>query len=311
MPNNNDVISAEMLTLIITATLIGALTRIASIKLDHRQYPNYPNGYLIHIVTGGLAAAIGAFIVPALVAKEFTAVTFLALGIQHFRDVRKIERESLLDLEGEEYAKRGEAYIDGISKIFEARNYIALLVAFTTGLTIQLLQSFGDVSWWIEVICGSLTGLILYYILKSFTRRQTIKDIATVTKGKIEIKGSDLYVDDMFVSHVMGREEAKKWFLEDGLAAIIHPKHDHYQIPLLNKGQRQAVLFEVTRRMGQRKIYSVQDINSGKLIIVLVPVIKNFDLLEETIVLTPLLETVKKNPQLLNIEKEGKANGQK
>ncbi|ABR49471.1 conserved hypothetical protein [Alkaliphilus metalliredigens QYMF] len=313
MPNNNDVISAEMLTIIITATLIGALTRIALIKIDHRQYPNYPNGYLIHTVTGGLAAAIGAFVVPALVAKEFTAVTFLALGIQHFREVRKTERESLLDLEGEEYASRGDAYIDGIAKIFESRNYIALLVAFTTALTIQLLQSFTDVSWWIEVICGSIVGLILFYILKLFTRRQNIKDIATVTKGKIQIKGSDLYVDDLFVSHLMGREEAKEWFLEDGLAAIIHPKYEHFQIPLLNKGQRQAVLFEVTRRMGQRKIYSLQDINSGKLIIALVPVIKNFDLLEETILLTPLLETVKKNPELLDMEnkKGGEANGKR
>lgn len=98
----------------------------------------------------------------------------------------------------------------------------------------------------------------------------------------------------MFVSNLMGKNEAKEWFLKDGLAACINPNHKHYQIPLLNKGQRQAVLFEVTRRLGQRKIYSIQEINNGKLIIVIVPVIKNFNLLKETILLTPLLETVKK-----------------
>lgn len=304
MPNDNDVISIDLLTLIITATFIGTLVRIMLIKLDYRQYPNYPNGYLIHAVTGGLAASIGAFIVPALVTKQFTAVTFLALGIQHFRDVRKIERESLLDLEGYEYTKRGDAYIDGISKLFESRNYIALLVSFTTGITIQLFQSLMDVPMWIEVVCGSIAGLVLYYILKIYTRRENIKDIATVTEGKIEIKGSDLYVGGMFVSNLMGRDEAKEWFLNDGLAAIINPNHRHFQIPLLNKGQRQAILFEVTRRMGQRKIYSVQEINGGKLIIALVPVIKNFNLLKETILLTPLLETVKKNRELLNIKKE-------
>ena len=304
MANNNEVISLELLILITTATFIGTLVRIMLIKIDYRQYPNYPNAYLIHVVTGALAAAIGAFIVPAIVEKQFTAVTFLALGIQHFRDVRKMERESLLDLEGEEYTRRGEAYIDGISKIFEARNYIALLASFVTGVTIQLLQSFMNVSIWIEIIFGSIVGIILFQILKLFTRRHKIEDIATVTEGKIEIKGSDLYVNGMFVSNLMGRNEAKEWFLKDGLAACINPKHEHYQIPLLNKGQRQAVLFEVTRRLGQRKIYSIQDINSGKLIIAIVPVIKNFDLLKETILLTPLLETVKKNPKLLNIEKE-------
>ncbi|MTI55851.1 YIEGIA family protein [Geosporobacter ferrireducens] len=305
MPNNNNGISPEMLILIITATFIGTFSRILSIKLDYRQYPNYPNGYLIHAVTGGLAAALGAFIIPSLMAKEFTAVTFLALGIQHFRDVRKIERESLLDLEGQEYTRRGEAYIDGIAKIFEARNYIALLVSFATALTIQLLQKLMNVPAWIEVVCGSIVGLTLFYMLKRHTERQKVQDIATITEGKIEIKGSDLYVDDMLVSNLMGREEAKEWFLKDGLAAVIHPNHEHYQIPLLNSGQRQAILFEVTRRMGQRKIYSVQNPSNGKIIIAFVPIIKNFNLLKETISLTPLLETVKKNPELLNIKKGG------
>ncbi|WP_339145930.1 MULTISPECIES: YIEGIA domain-containing protein [unclassified Sutcliffiella] len=300
MPNNNDVITPEMLVLIITATAIGTLARILYIILDYRQYPNYPNGYLIHIVTGGLAAAFGAFIIPALMTKNFTAVTFLGLAIQQFRDVRKVERESLLDLEGEEFAKRGDAYIDGISKIFEARNYISLLVSFAAALTIQLLQELFDVSAWIEVVSGSLIGLILFYLLKYLTARKKVRDIAKVTEGKIEIKGSELYVDGMFVSNLMGKGEAKKWFAEEGLAAIIHPNHDHFQIPLLNGGQRQAILFESARRLGQKKIYSVQNPTDGKIIIAIVPIINNFDLLKETILLTPLLETVKKNPSLLN-----------
>ncbi|BAB05695.1 BH1976 [Halalkalibacterium halodurans C-125] len=300
MSNNNDIISPEMLVLIITATVIGTIARLLTIKLDYRQYPNYPNGYLIHVVTGGLASALGAIVIPTLMAKDFAAVTFLALAIQHFRDVRKTERESLLDLEGDEFARRGDAYIDGIAKIFEARNYIAMLVSFTTALTIQLLQEFLDVSRWVEIFVGAAVGLSLFYLLKRFTERQKIGDIASVTEGLMEIKGSDLYVDGMFVSHLMGREEAKQWFLEDGLAAVIHPNHEHYQIPLLNSGQRQAILFETTRRLGQRKLYSVQNPADGKTIIALVPIIKNFQLLKETILLTPLLETVKKNPELFN-----------
>ncbi|WP_286908949.1 YIEGIA domain-containing protein [Clostridium sp. UBA1652] len=306
MPNENGTISYELLTLITTATLIGTLARIFMIQIDYRQYPNYPNAYLIHIVTGALASAIGAFIVPAIVQEQFTAVTFLALGVQHFRDVRKVERESLLDLEGQEYTSRGEAYIDGISKTFESRNYIALIVSLATGITIKIIQSYTNTPTVIEIILSSIVGLLVFYMIKIFTKSHRLEDIATVTEGKIEVKNSTLYVNGMFVSNIMGRDEAKEWFVKDGIAACIEPNHEHYQIPIMNPGQRQAILFEVTRRLGQRKIYSVQDINSGKLIIVVVPVIKSFELLKETILLTPLLETVKKNSKLLNIKKEGK-----
>lgn len=309
MSNNNDVIAPEMLVLIITATVIGTIARFLSMKLDYRQYPTYPNGYFIHLVTGGVAAALGAFIIPTLMTKNFTAVTFLGLAIQQFREVRKMERESLLDLEGEEFTKRGSAYIDGISKIFESRNYIALLVSFATALTIQLMQEFGKIATWIEVLSGSVVGILFFYVLKHFTARQKVQDIATVTEGEIELRGSELYVDGLFVSNLMGREEAKDWFLEEGIAAVIHPNRDHFQIPLLNNGQRQAILFEATRRLGQRKIYSVQNPVEGKIIIALVPVIKNFELLKETILLTPLLETVKKNPELLNVMRSENNNG--
>lgn len=300
MENNNDVITPEFLILIITATVIGTLVRILLIKLDYRQYPNYPNGYLIHVVTGALAAAFGAFIIPTLMTKDFTAVTFLGLAIQQFREVRKTERDSLLDLEGDEFTKRGDAYIDGISKIFEARNYIALLVSFFTALTIQLFEVLLDVSAWVEVIVGSAVGLIVFYLLKRLTSRQKVRDIATVSEGKIEIKGSDLYVDDMLTTNLIGREEARQWFAEEGIAAVIHPNHDHFLIPLQNSGQRQAILFEATRRLGQKKIYSYQNPENGKIIIALVPIIHNFELLKETILITPLLETVKKSPELLN-----------
>ncbi len=298
MEDVSEIISSDLLSLIITATVIGTLARVLSIKLDYRQYPNYPNGYLIHVVTGTTAAALGAFIIPTLMTKNFTAVTFLTLAIQQFREVRKMERESLLDLEGDEYTQRGGAYIDGIAKIFESRNYIALLVAFMTSLVMQLLRSFTNVTDWAQVIGSSLAGMLLFALLKVFTKRHKVGDIATVTRGDIVVKGSELYVDGMLVSNRVGEEEARQWFRQQGIAAVIHPNQNHHRIPLENPGQRQAILFEVTRRLGHRR-YSFQDVNDGKVIIALVPIIENFDLLKETILLTPLLETVKKSPRLL------------
>ncbi|CAM4410354.1 YIEGIA family protein [Paenibacillus alkaliterrae] len=291
----NDMISAQYLVMIVTATLAGTLARATTIKLDYRQYPSHPNGYLIHFLTGALAAALGAFIVPTLMTKNFVAVTFLSLGIQQFREVRKTERESLRDLEGTEYTLRGDSYIDGIAKTFEARNYFALLVAFAVSVTMQLLQ----LSDWIEITAGIIVGLLFFVFLRRFTSGKHVKDIATITQGNIEIKGSELYVDGMLVSNAAGEAEAKQFFAEEGIAAVVHPREPHLRIVLEHFGQRQAMLFEVTRAIGKKR-YCYQNLMEGKVIIVLVPIVHNFELLRETLLNTPLLETVKKTHRLLN-----------
>ena len=137
---NNELLSQHYLILITTSTIIGTLARISVLKQDYRQYPSYPNGYMIHIITAFIASALGAVAIPALLTKNFVAVTFLSLAIQQFRDIRKMERNSLQDLEETEYTYRGSAYIDGIAKTFEARNYFALIVSFMSALTIQLIN---------------------------------------------------------------------------------------------------------------------------------------------------------------------------
>lgn len=293
---NNDIITTGHLILIITATIVGTLSRALTIKQDYRQYPSHPNGYLIHFVTGALAAALGAFIVPTLMTKNFVAVTFLSLAIQQFREVRKMERESLHELERTEYTLRGDSYIDGISKTFEARNYYALLTAFATGLTMQLMKQ----PTWLEVSIGVLVGFLLFLFLKWFTKGKYIKDFAEVTQGKITIKGSDLYVDDILVTNLVGEKLAQKFFNEEGLAAVITAKEPYFRVTLEHFGQRQAMLFEATRSVGKRR-YAFQDLADGRIIIALVPIVKNFDLLKETILHTPLLESVKKSPKLMSL----------
>lgn len=91
------IISTDQIVLITTAIVVGTLARVLTIKEDYRQYPSYPNGYLTHLITGFVAAALGAVAIPALMTKNFVAVTFLTLAIQQFRDVRKTERDSLKD----------------------------------------------------------------------------------------------------------------------------------------------------------------------------------------------------------------------
>jgi hypothetical protein len=287
------VISQEHLVLILTAILMGTLARILTIKEDYRQYPSYPNGYLIHLITGFIAASLGAVAIPALTTKNFVAVTFLALAIQQFRDVRKTEKESLKDLENTEYTPRGDAYIDGIAKTFESRNYFALIVALLTALTMQWVDSK---STWINIVSGVAVGFIVLFVLKRFSKGKVVGDIADVKEGKVEVKGSELYVDGIYVSNLLGTENARKLFEDEGLAVVIYPREEHFRITLDNFGQRQAILFEATRALGiKRYHFTRKEYETGRIVTALVPLKKEIDAFIEVVKKTPLLESSKKS----------------
>ncbi|KJS21254.1 MAG: YIEGIA protein [Clostridiaceae bacterium BRH_c20a] len=298
-----ELISTEYIVLIITAILMGTLARFLNLKEDYRQYPTFPNGYLIHLLTGFIAAALGAVAIPALMTKNFVAVTFLALAIQQFRDVRKMEANSLEGLEQTEFAYRGAAYIDGIAKTFEARNYIALTVSFITALTIQLVNN----RIWINVVSGIIIGLISFLILKRVSKGKTVGDIAQVKAGKVEVKGSELYVDGIYVSNQLGSENARKLFKEEGLAVVIYPNEEHFRITLDNYGLRQAMLFEATRSVGVKRYhFTRKDYEEGKGIIALVPLVPDIDRMIEAVKKTPLLESVKKSHALMKTNLVGR-----
>lgn len=297
-------ITSEHIVLIITAIVVGALARILTIKEDYRQYPSYPNGYLIHLVTGFVAASLGAVAIPALMTKNFVAVTFLTIAIQQFRDVRKTERDSLKDLENTEYAYRGDAYIDGIAKTFEARNYFALIVSFATALTIQLVNSK---LIWINIVCGVVVGFIVFYILKRFSKGKTVGDIADIKEGKVEIKGSELFVDGIYVSNQLGSKNARDLFEKEGLAIVIYPRENHFRITLDNYGQRQAILFEATRSLGVKRYhFTRKDYEKGRIVITLVPIVNDMSKLIETVKNTPLLESAKKSHAVMQTNLMGR-----
>lgn len=294
----------DQVILIVTSLIIGTLARIITIKEDFRQYPSYPNGYLIHLVLGFVAAALGAVAIPALMTKNFIAVTFLTLAIQQFRDVRKSERESLKDLENTEFAYRGDAYIDGISKTFESRNYFSLLVALGCAITIQLVDSKSSL---INIISGAIVGFILIYVLKRFSKGKTIGDISEVKEGKIEVKNHELFVDGIYVTNLLGTENASKLFQEEGRAVVIYPKQEHFRVTLENFGQRQAALFEATKTLGVKRYhFTRRDFNNGRVVIALVPIINDIDGLIEVVKKTPLLESSKKSPAVMKSNMVGR-----
>ncbi|MDD4335713.1 MAG: YIEGIA domain-containing protein, partial [Desulfotomaculaceae bacterium] len=127
----------QYLVVITAGILAGTLSRFILLRSDYRQYPGYPHGYLSHLLLGFIASALGAVAVPAVMAPEYTAVTFLALAAQQFREIRDMERRTLESLERTELIKRGLDYIEGIARTFEARNYLVMGTAFATSLATQ------------------------------------------------------------------------------------------------------------------------------------------------------------------------------
>ena len=296
--------SIQQISLIVTAITVGTLARITTLKQDYRQYPSYPNGYIIHVVTGFIAAGLGAVAVPALLSKNFVAVTFLSLAIQQFRDIRKMERNSLKDLEQTEYTYRGEAYIDGIAKTFESRNYFSLVVSFVTALTYQLVN---HENIWINIMSGVAVGLVVLYILNRVSKGKTVGDIADVEEAVVEVKGSELYVDDIYVSNILGSENSQKMYQEEGLAVVISPREEHFRITLDNFGQRQAILFEATRALGVKRYhFTRKEYEKGRIVITLIPLVSDIDALIEAVKKTPLLENVKKSHAVMDTNLVGK-----
>lgn len=167
---------------------------------------------------------------------NYTAVTFLALALQQFRDVRKIGKESLKDLENTEFTPRSDAYIDGITKTFEARNYIALLVSLTTGVMIMATKSLIP-AFHLGLGVPAGGALAFFLTLRRFSQDKTIEDIAHITLGKIEIKKAELYVDDIFVSNLIGTKTAQDLLSTEGLAAVIEPNAEHYRVPWTISGK--------------------------------------------------------------------------
>ncbi|AGF57589.1 hypothetical protein B0P06_004108 [Clostridium saccharoperbutylacetonicum] len=292
-----ELLSQYYLILILIPILCGTLARYLTLIVDYRQYPSYPNGYLIHLVTGFISSGIGAIAIPALLEKNFEAVTFLLLATEQFREVRRIEKESLQDIDNVEHVFRGEAYIDGIAKTFEARNYFSLLVSFGTSLIMHIIP-LNNI--FITILLGIIFAAILLYVLKAFTKGKSVSDIADIKLAKITVKNSELYVDDIFVTNHLGIDLARNLVQSSGIAAVIHPKERYYSRILNHNGQRQAIIFEACRILGLKRYhYTKCDYETGRIAIVLVPIIYDEGAFIETIKKVPLLESIKKNYKIM------------
>ncbi len=287
-----ETISMITLARVLMGIFMGTAARFVTLRIDSRQVPSYPNSYFTNLVTGFLAASLGSVAIPALLSNDLAAITFLMLAVQHFRDIRRQTQESLQEIDPVGFAPRGTAYIDGIAKTFEARNYICLLTSFGTVLALYLTTSDNiRVNGAIAIITGS----VLIWCMVHFTKGKNIGDICTLHFGKIEVRGSELYVDGIWVTAMLGLEKRKQLFIDEGVALVATPKIEKHRLTLENDGQRAAMLYDAARSFGTKELwFTKRSFSDGRVVVAFVPIIKDKEKILRAVRETPILESVRK-----------------
>lgn len=278
---------------IIMGVFFGTLGRLYMLRTDYRQYPTYLHGKTIHLSLGVIAAGLGTVAVPALMEKEFTAITFLTIAASQFREVRNMERNTLKELDSYELVPRGTTYIEGIAVAFESRNYLVIFISlFTT--TAYLLAN-----WWVALLTGVVTILIARVLMGG----GKLKDIAHIQYVPPHFDGSGLYVDDIYIMNI-GLKKNKEEILKYGMGFILKPKNFNSRTTLANLGQRQAILHDVSIALGVFRDAGTpalvplakRDLDDGRIGVFLLPQEKNEDHAIEIIGEVPILENAIRMP---------------
>ncbi|WP_139994661.1 YIEGIA family protein [Paenibacillus paridis] len=280
----------------------GIISRLLMLRTDYRQYPTYPHGRIIHISLGVIAAALGAVAVPALFNKDYTAITFLTLAAQQFRDVRKMERDTLTKIDSMELVGRGSTYIEGIAMVFEGRNYLVIMTALLTSL-------FGImINVWIGIVAGAIS-LIIVEKLKS---GKAIAHIAAVETARVRVDGPDLYVDDVYIMNV-GLKANQDIIAERGMGFILTPYNSNGKVTLSNLGQRQAILYDVATILGVYRDdgepalipMAKLDMKDGRLAVFILPQEFDSEKGKQVILKVPILESAVRMPTEASVNKKG------
>lgn len=278
---------------VMMGTLFGFISRITLLRTDFRQYPTYPQGRIIHLSFGFIAAFIGAVAIPAVLESDWTAVTFLGLAATQFRDVRKMERETLEKIDGDELVKRGTPFIEGMAQAFESRNYLVMF----TGLITTLFSVF---SIWL----GIVSGIIMLVVVRKNMSSQVLLNIADVTEGKIHFDGPTLYVENIVIKNV-GLEESRKTIMEKAVGVIVTPLNENSVVTLSHLGQRQAILHQVATVLGAYLDsgepafvpLAKRDLGEGKIALFIMPREKDFHQIQTVIEHVPVLDSAVRMPR--------------
>lgn len=278
---------------LIVGLAVGLLSRFASLDRAGRHVPGWPSGYVTQITMGAIAAMIGAAVVPALAAKQWTAATFLTLAATQFMGLRKTEMTTLQAEEQMILVERGPAYIQGIAMTFESRNFLSMLVAAITSLATHLLK----------LDAGIIVGIVTLVASMWLTSGTTVGEHIRVRPGKIRFeKGSLLFVDDVMLMEV-GLPWSRERMLEEGMGLILEPKTRRGEGILWNLSERQAIAHEAFGAVGAQKdvgypeqtplVRMKMPYPDGTAALFILPVVADMDRLRKAVENTPVLESIR------------------
>ncbi|WP_163583387.1 YIEGIA family protein [Gracilibacillus saliphilus] len=278
---------------------IGTIARFIMLKTDYRQYPTYLHGKIIHLALGFIAASLGAVAVPALMEKEFTAVTFLTIAASQFREVRNMERETLTEMDSYELVPRGNTYIEGIAIAFESRNY---LVIFTS-----LLGTLAYLVW--NIYVAIVVSILCYLIIRKYMSGSTLGEIVDIEHAPVSFDGAGLYVDNIYIMNI-GLPERQEEILKYGMGFVIKPKTFDVRSSIANLGQRQAILHDISVSLGVFRDSGTpalvplikRDLDDGRIGVFILPQNKDLNQAIKVLHSVPVLENAVRMPSEANTQ---------
>ena len=295
-----------------TGLAIGMLSRIIMLNLDQKQYPAQPNILLSQLVLAFVASSLGALLVPALINRSYTSITFLSLAAEQFRQVRENRRNTLQNLEDVQLVKRGEAFIEEIARTYEVRNYMCITTSLITVAMYYMILYEIKIGKTPSLIISAILGLALAFMLKRLLRRQSIGDIADVVESKITFAdGSIMQIGDLKGITNIGLESDRQRYLTKGIGIEIIPKDKSYTNAgiLYDPGQRQAIVYNLYSRLGLLREHNEpafvplprRNPKNESIMIAYIPIEKDVDKAIEAVKSCPILATAKgKNLSLKN-----------
>lgn len=284
----------------ITAMVIGTLCRFFVLRVKDKQYPSRPQDYIEQIIVAALAASLGAIALPALIDKEFSALTFLAVGIQQFQGLAQQEQITLENIDNDSLLEKGQPYIDEIASSYEVRSYISLFSSLIASIVYIYIARKYDASTLTCILFSALGGVIVALIFRRMLRRRSINDIADIYLAKINFDGPLLKVNDVTMTNI-GLKDSRKKYLENGLAIEIVPK-DMASFGTVNDiGQQKAIMHNIYIHLGMDKdvddrdllALSKTDLKKKSVVIVMIPLLKDEITFMKVAGSTPILDTSK------------------
>ena len=284
----------------IVSLIIGTLCRAFVLRISDKQYPTRPQDYLQQIIIAGLSASLGAIALPALIDKEFSALTFFAVGIQQFQGLAQQERITLENLDSDEIVEKGGAYVEEIASTYETRSYISLFSSLAASVAYIYIARRYDLNALICTIAAVIAGVIVGLIFKFSLRRNSIGDVADVIPANLEFDDAVLKVNNVVITNI-GLKSSRDRYLNKGMAVEIVPKN-MADFGIVNDiGQRQAILHNIYIHMGIDKdvdevdilAISRTDLKKRSVVIPYIPILQDIDVLINVIKSTPIIETSK------------------